>query len=271
MKSFGDEERGILLRPIGYFKGGQKEKYMAPRQAEGAGEGQPGVIMLSGGSNFEQALEGLEGFGRIWVIYQFDRNTSWKAKVSTPRGGPKRGVFATRSPHRPNPIGLSCVRLLGIEGKNLFIGSSDLLDGTPILDIKPYLNYSDAFPDTLQGWLEDVEPINTPFEVVWTPLAKEQLAFIGDACGIDLESAVSSRLRSRPFPFRNHRIIKLSEDQYELAVKTWRFKYTIKGNSATILSIASGYDRETLSGLKASRWNDVPLHLEFIKRFDSAC
>ena len=267
MKGPIDDDGSVLLRPIGYFKSIQKEKYMAPRQAEGAGEGSEGVIVLSDGMNFEQALEGLEGFGRIWVVYLFDRNCSWKVKVSTPRRGPKRGVFATRSPHRPNPIGLSCVRLLEIKGRKLFIGSSDLLDGTPVVDIKPYLNYSDAFPDTLQGWIGEDNPSGKRFTVKWSPEAKEQLEFIGGNAGIDLEIAVDRRLGADPFPFRNHRIKKMPDGAYELAVKTWRFRYVVEGDTAFVLRIFSGYDPETLAGRKPSRWDDVPMHIDFLNRF----
>jgi tRNA-Thr(GGU) m(6)t(6)A37 methyltransferase TsaA len=99
--------------------------------------------------NFEQALKDLEGFERIWVIYLFHLNDSWKPMVTPPRNkGKKVGVFASRSPHRPNGIGLSCVTLNRIEGLNIYISNSDILDGSPVLDIKPYLPWSDSFPDS---------------------------------------------------------------------------------------------------------------------------
>ena len=91
---------------IGCFYSRQTEKYMAPRQAE-LSEVEEGLIVLNSGHNFEQALEDLKGFERIWIIYWLHRNHGWKPKVKTPRNGKKRSVFATRSPHRPNPIGLS--------------------------------------------------------------------------------------------------------------------------------------------------------------------
>ena len=107
------------------------------------------------------ALRGLEGFTHIWLIWQFSENLreGWSPTVRPPRlgGNTRMGVFATRSPFRPNPIGLSCVRLLGVEktpdsGCVLHVAGADLMDGTPILDIKPYLPYADCHPEALGGF-----------------------------------------------------------------------------------------------------------------------
>ncbi len=250
----------ITCEPIGYFVGGQSEKYMAPRQAE-LGQ-QNGLIVLNPGCNYEQALEDLDGFDRIWIVYWFHRNESWKPKVTTPRAGPKRGVFATRSPHRPNPIGLSCVQLLGIEGRKIYIGKNDLLDGTPILDIKPYLVYADAFPLSRQGWIE----AGNEYQLQWSPLALEQAKFIEIHTNIPLIDTVALRLRDNPFPFKNHRIRKV-DNGYELAIKTWRVHYTIKETVVEIHTISTGYDQETLEGRKTSRWSDVPIHQQYLKQF----
>jgi tRNA-Thr(GGU) m(6)t(6)A37 methyltransferase TsaA len=103
------------------------------------------------------AFRDLQGFGRIWLIFSFHRSQGWKAEVRPPRGGAKRSVLATRSPHRPNAIGLSAVELVGIEGHALRVRGIDLLDGTPILDIKPYVPYADAFPDSRAGWIDSID------------------------------------------------------------------------------------------------------------------
>ena len=105
----------------------------------------------------ERALKDLEDFERIWLIYVFDRNDGWRSTVKPPRGGPKRGVLATRSPHRPNAIGLSAVKVEKIEGKVLHLFGVDLLDNTPILDIKPYVPYADAFPNSAAGWIDALD------------------------------------------------------------------------------------------------------------------
>lgn len=103
------------------------------------------------------AYRDLAGFERIWLVFVFDRSEGWKAEVRPPRGGGKRSVLATRSPHRPNPIGLSAVELVAVEPDGLRVRGLDLLDGTPILDIKPYVPYADAFPTAAAGWIDAID------------------------------------------------------------------------------------------------------------------
>ena len=129
------------FEPIGYFHGGPARKYEAPRQ--GVFAGGAGRVELLEGRNFETALRDLEGFSRIWLLFAFDRNGSaWRPTAHPPVTAPGRarvGVFASRAPYRPNPIGLSCVRLVSVEGRSVEVDEADLLDGTPVLDIKPYV------------------------------------------------------------------------------------------------------------------------------------
>ncbi|MDB6081599.1 MAG: rcsF [Chlamydiia bacterium] len=255
----------LQCKPIGHFCSSQLERYMAPRQADLALI-PAGHIALLPDCNFEQALQDLAGFERIWVIYWFHRNLSWKPKVLTPRGGPKRGVFATRSPHRPNPIGMSCVELVAIQGRDVFVGKNDLLDGTPILDIKPYLPYADAFPKSKEGWTESETP-GLKYQLKWSDFAHKQAIFIESRAPFKLIQSVELVLRSNPYPFPNHRIKKVAEHEYELACKTWRIFYSIQEDTAIVIKIFSGYDEETLEGKKASKWDDVPLHREFVKEW----
>ena len=109
------------FEPIGYVRGGGVYPQEAPHQSTFAQN--DGFIELKGGKNFEQALDDLTGFDRIWVIFVFDRNDHWKPKVRPPVGGMEKrvGVFASRAPHRPNPIGMSAVELVKIEGRKVFI------------------------------------------------------------------------------------------------------------------------------------------------------
>ena len=109
------------------------------------------------------ALVGIEGYDRLWLIWQFSTvaaeyaaGKSWRPTVRPPRlgGNERRGVFATRSPYRPNALGLSCVELAGVENGELIVRGADLLDGTPIFDIKPYLPYVDAYPDARGGFTD---------------------------------------------------------------------------------------------------------------------
>lgn len=124
----------------------------APHQPNAAPESE-GVLEIA--PAYRDALADLDSFERIWVIFLFDRSRGWAAKVKPPRGGPKRGVFATRAPNRPSQIGLTCVGLneVDIDQGRVRVYGIDLLDDTPILDIKPYLPMVDAWPHAGHGWL----------------------------------------------------------------------------------------------------------------------
>ncbi|MEE4165758.1 MAG: tRNA (N6-threonylcarbamoyladenosine(37)-N6)-methyltransferase TrmO [Desulfocapsaceae bacterium] len=138
------------------------EKFGIPRQS-GLAPSALATIELLEPFNRPEMVRGLETFSHIWVQFLFhqSRSEGWKATVRPPRMGGKerRGVFATRSPHRPNHIGLSAVRLLELElsegGVTIEIGGVDMLDGTPVLDIKPYIPYSDCLSGATSGWLLD--------------------------------------------------------------------------------------------------------------------
>ena len=103
------------------------------------------------------AYRDLAGFERIWLVFVFHRSEGWKGEVRPPRGGGKRSVLATRSPHRPNAIGLSAVELVAVSDGALQVRGLDLLDGTPIIDIKPYVPYADAFPAARAGWIDQID------------------------------------------------------------------------------------------------------------------
>lgn len=114
------------------------------------------------------ALKDLEGFSRIWVLSFLHLNHHWNPTVCPPRGDKiKRGTLATRAPHRPNPIGLSALHLLRIEENRIFVEGIDLLDGTPILDIKPYVPYCDAFPDAKAGYVDELRARKEKEQEIW--------------------------------------------------------------------------------------------------------
>lgn len=138
------------------------EKFGVPRQS-GLVPQLRGTIVFEPAYRSPDALRGLEGFSHLWLIFQFHRSAreTWSPTVRPPRlgGNARMGVFATRSPFRPNPIGLSCVQLKKVEwetpdGPVLHIQGADLVDGTPLLDIKPYLPYCDAKPDAAGGFTD---------------------------------------------------------------------------------------------------------------------
>ena len=148
-------------RPIGILRSPYARRIDAPHQGtvvQGTATGDAATATLELADWLDPAvLQDLAGFDRLWLIFAFDRSEGWKSQVKPPRGGPKRGVLATRSPHRPNAIGLSAVELLKVEGRTLHLRGVDLLDGTPVLDIKPYVPYADAFPDAKAGWIDELD------------------------------------------------------------------------------------------------------------------
>ncbi len=152
-----------VIRPIAHIRTDLPEKFGVPRQA-GIVEALEGRIVFTEEYRTEDALRGLEGFSHIWLIWHFSkaRQEGWSPTVRPPRlgGNVRLGVFATRSPFRPNALGLSCVRLLGIEkdaalGPVLRVAGADLTDGTPIFDIKPYVPYADCRPEADAGFAPD--------------------------------------------------------------------------------------------------------------------
>jgi tRNA (adenine37-N6)-methyltransferase len=141
------------LRPIGILRTAQRVHHDAPRQS-GLGRGAIGAIELRQG--LQNGLADLAGFSHLWVLSWCHLARGFRSQVVPPRDTRKRGVFATRAPQRPNPIGLSCVRLLRIEKRVLHIADHDLLDGTPVLDIKPYLSYCDCVPEATPGYTAEL-------------------------------------------------------------------------------------------------------------------
>ena len=148
----------LHIKPVAYYKGSFGSKFGIPRQSALA-NAIKGRIVFTEPYRVQEALRGLEGFERIWLIWGFSGNKpakgEWQPTVRPPRmgGNTAMGVWATRSPFRPNPLGLSCVELLAVEGMELLVQGADLMDGTPIYDIKPYIPYADAWPRARSGFV----------------------------------------------------------------------------------------------------------------------
>ena len=148
------------MKTIAVIHSDFREKFGIPRQS-GLVPGTRARIVFEPEYRNPDALRGIEGFSHLWLIWSFSKaeRPGWSPTVRPPRlgGNTRMGVFATRSPFRPNPIGLSCVTLEGVEthgphGVSLLVGGADLMDGTPILDVKPYHPLSDCHPDALGGF-----------------------------------------------------------------------------------------------------------------------
>lgn len=176
----------LEVRIIAHMETDFPTKFGLPKQSGIAPE-LTGRIVFCPEYRQEEAFRGLEGYSHIWIVWDFSmaHKENWSATVKPPRlGGKTRmGVFATRSPYRPNPIGLSCVSLERIEytkdlGPVLHVSGVDMMDGTPIIDIKPYLPYADAHPEALSGFAQDTKGAGEELKVVdennWLSLIPEE-------------------------------------------------------------------------------------------------
>lgn len=142
------------MQPVGVVHSPYRNHFATPRQPGTSSDPADGWIILRRG--LQNCARDVQGFDRIWVIFWLSYSRGWKPMVVPPRDIHHRGVFATRSPHRPNPVGLSCVRLLNVQGRKLLIRDHDLLHGTPVLDIKPYIPDYDSHPQANAGWLDSL-------------------------------------------------------------------------------------------------------------------
>ena len=170
----------MTLKVIAYAHNGHTDKFGIPRQSR---DESPILtrIVFEPEYRIAEALRGIEGYSHLWLIWGFNTK-DWSPTVRPPRlGGNKRmGVFATRSPFRPNPLGLSSVRLVGIENGELIVSGADVLDGTPIYDIKPYLSFSDSHEDAKNGFAEETKDyhLKVEWEVMLDQRTKEEMEYI---------------------------------------------------------------------------------------------
>ncbi len=249
------------LEPIGVFRGNAEYKYTVPRQGV-MNPSHPGVVDLNPDHGFDQALRDLDGFERIWLIFQFHGNNNWHPTVSPPilpPGMNRVGVFASRSPYRPNPIGLSCVRLLAVEKLRLVVDETDLLDGTPILDIKPYITKIDSFPEVACGW------VDRQHADVWTVEVSAHCHAQNEQIkawqGPDLATIADVQLRENPFDSSRKRV-SLDGTRGILAIRMFRIAFVcdITMKRITLESIFSGYTQTELADFSTDQYGDKELH-----------
>jgi tRNA-Thr(GGU) m(6)t(6)A37 methyltransferase TsaA len=260
---------------IGVFHTDFSYKYDVARQGVFF-QGHPGIITLKSGFDFEQALRDLDGFERIWLIFQFHQNQGWRPTAKPPIPPIDRdrvGLFASRSPYRPNAIGLSCVRLLKINGLHLFVDECDLLDDTPILDIKPYIPKVDSFPDAKAGWVDLQESVLWKIES--TPLFQEQQDWILKQLSWNMASFAQVQLSSYPLDDTRKRVVKKNNEANEaiLAYRTFRilFSYNEEKKEILLKSIDSSYTNEELTS-EEDQYKDKAVHRCFRMLFyDKKC
>lgn len=258
----------LSLTPIGIFHSSKTKNYQAARQAAAASTlATTDYIELFAESNFEQALEGLENFSHLWVIYIFHQNTNWKPKISPPRGTSKKvGVFATRSPHRPNPIGISALPLSFIRGRKIYVKNNDLLNNTPILDIKPYLAYADSIPSANEGWLEFDK--TKRFKIVFSDLFKKQISFFNTEFSELLSAFLTQQLEYEPLNKKKKRVKQLPEGTAVISYQTWRVYFSIHEQLIVVQSLHSGYSADEICDAN-DPYQDKALHRQFIQTFTS--
>jgi len=262
--------RQLTLEPIGYVRSALATKVEAARQPRARASGAAaGRIELLPGRNFEHGLSDLTEWRYIWVLYWFDRNEGWRPKVLPPRSrSGRKGVFATRSPHRPNPLGLSAVRLTRVDGLTLHVGDVDMLDGTPVLDIKPYVAYTDAIAEAGSGWLTNADAPRDPipeFEVLWDDAAAEQAAWIEARTALPLRERASATLAIGPEP-QPYRRIRREQHGYTLCVKDWRLKFSVDGRRVRVASVESGVRKAELARLSEVN-AELTLHRAFCEQW----
>ena len=220
------------ILPIAHIRTDFPDKFGIPRQS-GLVPELTARIVFEPDYRDPHALVGLEGYSHLWLIWQFSTVAAeyaagkrWRPTVRPPRlgGNARRGVFATRSPYRPNALGLSCVELAGIEDGDLLVKGADLLDGTPIYDIKPYLPYVDAHPDARSGFAGRVEA-----HALTVHDPENRLA----ALDPETRAGLVGVLENDPRPGYQHDPGRV----YGLRFAGSEVKFTVDGGDATVLSV----------------------------------
>ena len=217
----------LVCKPIAVIRTPFPTKFGIPRQS-GLVESATSRILFEEPYRKPEALRGLEGYSHLWLLWLFSESVreGWSPTVRPPRlgGNTRMGVFATRSPFRPNPIGLSCVRLLRIEGYELVVAGADLMDGTPILDIKPYLPFTDSRPDATGGFSDAVRE-NT-LAVVLPPELAEKLP-------ADLRESLTELLAEDPRPHYQDD----PERVYGFPFAGYEVRFRVRDGVLTVLSV----------------------------------
>lgn len=222
----------ITIKPIARIRSDFPTKFGIPRQSGLVQELRATVVFEPEFRNPE-ALRGIEGFSHLWLIWQFSEavREDWTPTVRPPRlgGNTRMGVFATRSPFRPNSLGLSCVTLLGVEqtqenGTVLHVGGADLMDGTPIFDIKPYIPYSDSHPQAAGGFTDTAGDF-----LLQVVFPEDLLNMLPE----DKQQAAIGVLSHDPRPSYQ----RSPERVYGIAFAGFDIRFSVKENTLTVLTV----------------------------------
>lgn len=223
---------GITFEPVARMRSDFATKFGIPRQS-GLVQDLRSTIVFEPKYRNPEALRGIEGYDYLWLIWQFSEavREEWSPTVRPPRlgGNARMGVFATRSPFRPNSLGLSCVRLLGVEhtqefGTVLHVGGADLMDGTPIFDVKPYVPYADSHPDAKGGFTDGAGEYLLQVDFPQTLLEK---------LPEEKRSAAVGVLSHDPRPSYQRKPGRI----YGLSFAGWDIRFTVDGDILTVVDI----------------------------------
>ena len=229
------------IKPIAHIRTAFPEKFGVPRQS-GLARNLKGTIVFEKEFRNPDALRGLEGFSHLWLIWEFSANRrpegEWQPTVRPPRlgGNAHMGVFATRSPFRPNPLGLSCVKISGIDldspdGPVILVTGADLMDGTPIYDIKPYIRYADSRPEAVCGYVDQLS--EDGLKVV---LPSELSARISDRSIIP---ALIETLQLDPRPSYHDD----PEREYGMSFAGYNVRFNVSGDILTVTDVQNSPSR----------------------------
>ncbi|RUO21296.1 tRNA (N6-threonylcarbamoyladenosine(37)-N6)-methyltransferase TrmO [Aliidiomarina iranensis] len=239
MKNEGNRKSSsqeYVFKPIGYIESPYRQKFAIPRQP-GLVPSARGVIHFYDDFIHADCIRGIEDFSHLWLTFVFHETAAqgWKPLVRPPRlgGNARKGVFATRSTFRPNPIGLSVVELLAVEKKQLIIRGLDLLHGTPILDIKPYLPYSDSIGNALGGYADD-KP-TSGMSVSFSPEAENTILQQQKAFP-ELQQLITEVLQQDPRP--GYQREQNWEKEYGMHLYEFNIKWRVIGNDNHVISIS---------------------------------
>jgi tRNA-Thr(GGU) m(6)t(6)A37 methyltransferase TsaA len=226
------------ISAVGHIQSPYKQKFAIPRQPRLVPQAKAKLIFTAE-FNREEFVRGIEEFSHIWLLFRFHETADkgYSAMVRPPRlgGNERKGVFATRATFRPNAIGMSAVKLEGVEYKNgqlsLLLAGIDLLDGTPIIDIKPYLPYSDAMHDASAGFA-DTRP-ETQMSVAFSP---EAIDFIAKQTHYpELEDFIANVLKQDPRPAYKKQ--KQGEQSYGMTLYNYNIRWQVNGEHNLVTSI----------------------------------
>lgn len=263
----------LTLHPIGFIHTQKRLKFHARHQPAET-EQECNVLELLAGHGYEQALQDLAGIDRVWLMWWFHRNTTWRPMVLPPRGPQqRRGVFATRSPHRPNPLGLTSVRLLGVEGRRLRLGPCDLVDGTPVFDVKPYVPAYDAFPEASAGWIDEVDTAALQparYTVGYSAVAVTQAQWLETEWAVDFRPRLVELLSRDPSPHRTRRIQRRGADRWMIGCGAWRALFAVEGESVSVLELGPGYPARLLDRADYLEVPDRKAQQAFLERWPAA-